>query len=275
MLVRFERAVALVKREPLLTSVALGAGYYDQSHFIREFHRVTGTSPGAFFRGGRLQCRIRPIAVRAPLGKMAAKEATPMATIEPDIFTNVHKGIRKALFEACIALGRAGDDEARCTSAKELLREALHFVEHHGDNEDALLLPLVEKRAPSVFERMTAAHGEIGVALDALIANIATVSTAALYTEMSRFVALYLEHMREEEQELDPIIRTALSAEMLSGFGRDSVARTSPADQKMMLGWMLPAMNRADVEAFLGRLPPAMADALRPMLLERGAAVAA
>lgn len=47
-LVRFERALELVRRAPSLTRAALDAGYYDQSHFIREFRRFAGVAPGRF-----------------------------------------------------------------------------------------------------------------------------------------------------------------------------------------------------------------------------------
>lgn len=47
---RFERAVAIAKDAPSLTDAALGAGYYDQSHFIREFRRFTGSAPGELLR---------------------------------------------------------------------------------------------------------------------------------------------------------------------------------------------------------------------------------
>lgn len=47
---RFERAVALAARSGSLTEVALEAGYYDQSHFIRDFRRYTGASPGSALR---------------------------------------------------------------------------------------------------------------------------------------------------------------------------------------------------------------------------------
>jgi AraC-like DNA-binding protein len=45
---RFEHAAALARTRPSLTSVALEAGYYDQSHFIREFRRFAGMTPGEF-----------------------------------------------------------------------------------------------------------------------------------------------------------------------------------------------------------------------------------
>jgi AraC-like DNA-binding protein len=37
-----------------LTDLALLAGFYDQSHFIREFRRATGMTPGQYRRAGRI-----------------------------------------------------------------------------------------------------------------------------------------------------------------------------------------------------------------------------
>lgn len=50
---RFERAVARARTAPSLTTAALDAGYYDQSHFIRDFRRFTGSSPREHFERSR------------------------------------------------------------------------------------------------------------------------------------------------------------------------------------------------------------------------------
>jgi methylphosphotriester-DNA--protein-cysteine methyltransferase len=50
---RFERAVALATTAPSLTAAALDAGYYDQSHFIRDFRRFAGSSPREHFARSR------------------------------------------------------------------------------------------------------------------------------------------------------------------------------------------------------------------------------
>jgi AraC-like DNA-binding protein len=48
---RFERAVALAPGAPSLAHVAYRAGYADQSHFVREVRRLTGSTPGELLRG--------------------------------------------------------------------------------------------------------------------------------------------------------------------------------------------------------------------------------
>jgi len=56
---RFERAVRLLGRAGAgvgWSDLALGAGYYDQAHFIRDFRQFAGDTPGAFLRA-RLQGR--------------------------------------------------------------------------------------------------------------------------------------------------------------------------------------------------------------------------
>lgn len=185
---------------------------------------------------------------------------------QPDIFINVHKGIRRALFETTIALGRADGDERRAAAVRAQLREVLHFVAHHGDNEDVLLIPLLDQAAPALAERMRTAHTHVDAALHELVAIVESAPIMTLYHRTCEFVALYLEHIREEEQQLDPQIRAVLTPEQLSGFGRGSVERTAPADQRMMLGWIIPALTPADAQANLAKLPSPLADQLRPLV---------
>jgi AraC-like DNA-binding protein len=49
---RFERAVVLAKTAPSLTAAAHDAGYFDQSHFVRDFRRFTGHSPRSILMSG-------------------------------------------------------------------------------------------------------------------------------------------------------------------------------------------------------------------------------
>jgi hypothetical protein len=185
---------------------------------------------------------------------------------DPDIFTNVHKGIRTALFDACAALGRAGRDPALGASARARLREALRFVAHHGENEDALLLPLLEQTAPEVFGRIERAHVAVNGALEILQRSIDASPPDELYHRTCAFTALYLEHMCEEECDLEPLIRAAVSTEQLAGIASGSVARTAAADQRMMLSFMVRAMPRGDAAALCARLPTALRQELLPLI---------
>src|SRR5262249_52223407 len=55
-LVRFRRAMALLRSGVSLTQLGFEAGYSDQSHFIRECRRVTGEPPGRFLDSARDCC---------------------------------------------------------------------------------------------------------------------------------------------------------------------------------------------------------------------------
>lgn len=175
-------------------------------------------------------------------------------TQRPDLFTNVHKGIRRALFETCIALGKLSD-EVVPDPLRAQLREVLHFVRHHGDNEDLLLLPMLAEAAPAVYQRIREAHARIEVTLHALEASLAHAGAAELYHRTCELTAHYLEHLREEELELEPQIRALLSPEQLQEFGKGSVARTPPDEARAMLAWMLPAMPSREAGELFARLP--------------------
>lgn len=175
----------------------------------------------------------------------------------PDLFTNVHKGIRQALFDACLALGR-GDPTGRA-----LLADALRFAAHHAENEDLILLPTIEARAVAVHARMKDAHDHLEPALAALAERVDDASLDDLYAEACAVTARYLEHLHEEETELEPELRAVLSDEEILAFGRGSVARTAADDQRMMLRFMFRAMPRSEVDRFAAKLPAALAAELR------------
>jgi hypothetical protein len=183
------------------------------------------------------------------------RKEEPMAI---DLFHNVHKGIRRALFDAAFALGR-GDDDAR-----ERLRNALHFTAHHGENEDVLLVPLLAARLPSVAARMSRGHEAIDGMLHRLRRDMeGDTSLAELYARTCTFTSRYLEHIAEEEELIDPAIRAAYRDEELAFIGRESMARTSPDDARMMLALMLPSLTKEDTGGYLAKLPPALATELR------------
>lgn len=181
----------------------------------------------------------------------------------PDLFTNVHKGLRKALFELVLALGRAEASPAASGAERALAREVVHFLRIHGENEDVLILPLLETRKPEVFRRLESAHVEVAAAIDRFAKLIDDASSPALYHAACHLAALYLEHMNLEELELEKHMRDALSLEEAAAVGPQSVARTPEAPRRRMIALILDAVPPAEAEALLAKLPPPVATAWR------------
>lgn len=182
-------------------------------------------------------------------------------TDRPDVFTHVHQGIRRALFDASTALARAEGDPSAQRDALGLVEDALLFVTRHGENEDALLLPLLDARAPEISARMRSAHQRIEGEL-ATIRELHARRASDLYLRLSLFIAHYLEHMAEEELELEAHIRAVVSdAELMAG-GKQAVARVDPAERMRMLRLMIPALPIAAARSMFERMPPDVAQKL-------------
>jgi hypothetical protein len=192
------------------------------------------------------------------------RQALGMTNLDsPDLFTNVHKGLRHALFSACEALGSAAGEPKLEAFARSQLAEVLRFVAHHGDNEDTLLLPLLTERAPGISAQLKRAHAELDEAAMELRSER---PCEELYRAACAFTARYLQHLDDEERLFEPQIRALLGPEEISEFGRRAVERTPPPEQRTMLGWMLPAMAPRDAQALLSRLPAPLAAELRAVL---------
>jgi hypothetical protein len=176
-------------------------------------------------------------------------------TDRPDVFTNVHKGIRFALFGACTALGRAAGDAQAEREAREQLDRALRFVAQHGDNEDFSFLPLLDERAPRLAERIRGEHERIEEELAALRLALGQAELHGLYLSATRFLAHYLEHMAGEELELEAQIRAVIRDDELREAGKAAVSRTDPSARTMMIELMLAALPPVEAEALRARLP--------------------
>jgi hypothetical protein len=171
-------------------------------------------------------------------------------TDKPDIFANVHRGIRKALFDLCLLAGRTEPDEPEWPALLAQAEGVLHFVAHHGENEDVLLLPALRERVPEIAGRIAEEHRGVEQALGRLRQALAT-DARELFFACCSFTSLYLDHMRFEELECLPVIHAHFSIEELLSFGARSVARTRPEDQSAMLGYMFAAMSKRATAAFL------------------------
>ena len=72
-----------------------------------------------------------------------------------DLFTPIHKALRRNLFETAIALGRTDFTSPQETAAAEkLVAECLGFLREHADHEDRHVLPEIARLAPELAASM-------------------------------------------------------------------------------------------------------------------------
>lgn len=206
-----------------------------------------------------------------------------------DVFMEVHKGIRNALFHLSLTAGSAdatdpGDIERLCADARDTFR----FLEHHARNEDNFLVPEMRAKGLPEAERMAEGHEELECRLRALAEAASALprdlsGLHGFYLDLNRFISAYLRHMDEEETRILPLLHLSLTDGELEEFPRRSVAATGPGDQSMMLAYMLPAMNRAELSGFFARVRGKapretilhLEGIARRVLGERGAAILA
>ncbi len=187
-------------------------------------------------------------------------ETDPRTAQRPDVFTHVHKGLRKALFELA---AQTGATHALRPSEVENLRqkagEVFHFLSHHAQNEDRFLLPEMEALGLTETATIRAEHGRLEGRIESLQKALASLSGAQadldhFYLDLSRFISEYLTHLDDEESRLLPRLLASMDDAQLSLFAQRSVASTAPHDQIMMLGYMFKAMHAGEIDAFFQKL---------------------
>ena len=187
-----------------------------------------------------------------------------------DLYREIHKGIRYALFHTTMHAGRldAGDADdvenllCRCTDLVELL----HLHHHH---EDGFVQPLLDAHAPALAAAVGSQHDAIESGLTELrrlgqqltIVSHSGRDTVAhrLYLHLSRFTGEYLDHQLLEELQVMPALCAAVPTselESLHAALRQSVAPPVMAD---VMAVMLPAMNVGERADMLGGMSMAPA----------------
>jgi Hemerythrin HHE cation binding domain len=184
----------------------------------------------------------------------------------PDIFANVHKGLRKALFDLAALAGATDTQDAEgLARLTDKARDVFRFAEHHAFNEDRFLIPRMESKGMPEAQVMQNDHQGLESLLHALGKAAASLAQnpgilRGFYLDLNRFIAQYLLHLDEEETHVLPSVHAHFTDAELGEFGREAVASTAPQDQAMMLAFMFPAMTQIEVNGFFenlrGKAPP-------------------
>jgi hypothetical protein len=196
-----------------------------------------------------------------------------------DLYTTIHKGQRKALFEISIEAGKA--DYANPESLDKLQEALASFMEEmrlHALLEEKLIHPLLAERVPRGQIKLEEDHRLMHKKLDAILQHLDSLKkkpidfekrgaiALELYRTWNRFIAFYLNHIDMEEEKIQPLLWELCTDVELSSVFKKFLAEQKPSELMMNIKMMIPALNVTELVYFVeqGRAnaPPEMVQAV-------------
>ncbi|MGA9277647.1 hemerythrin domain-containing protein [Ilumatobacter sp.] len=174
--------------------------------------------------------------------------SSPVAAPPADLYREVHKGLRRAMFEIVECAGALDATDADAVnSLRQLFADLdMMLVTHHGHEDGPLLAGLIAEHAGDLTESIEAAHAATEHQLRDLRTMVAALdarSATDVYDRLVAFTADYLTHMNVEERQVMPRLQAAATDDELMEI--EMAIRTSvpPTDMCVFLRPMLLAMN--------------------------------
>lgn len=187
-----------------------------------------------------------------------APAVAPAVRYEP--FTPIHKAVRRTLFETAMLLGRTDfASPAETASAERAVAACFGLLREHAEHEDRHVVPVVAGFDPALGQALTIDHPRLersAIAVDSLWPRLVHAdgpSRVKLGGELRRrfhsFVAMQLEHMNREENEVTEVLWANLSDADLMAISGRIVASIPPARMAEWVDLMLPVLSRPEREA--------------------------
>lgn len=179
-----------------------------------------------------------------------------MSTARVDLFTTIHKGLRRLLLTAVADLGRTNLGTPEGTeSARRELRRLTGFLDEHSHHEDMNVLPLVAAQAPALAQSLARDHAELSV-LQRELTRLAVRldDAAALSSTLHRLVAGHLQHMDREEREANAVLWQRYSDPELAAARAKITQSIAPDRYIEWLQLVVPALSAPEREQMLGAL---------------------
>jgi hypothetical protein len=173
-------------------------------------------------------------------------------TPRDDLFTNIHKALRVALFELTAQAGRTDWGDPSDVEALESTWRPIHaLLDAHTSHEDRYILRILDQHDPSVTAAAGEQHRDLDDLLDHLAARFDAVLAAPdpadgleLYRDLARFVAAYLPHLHVEETQIMPAIWASCDDEEIAAVRTAFMADTAPDVMETSMRYLLAALDR-------------------------------
>ena len=173
-----------------------------------------------------------------------------------DLYKEVHKGVRKALFDLAML---AGSTEFNHPESLQRLKDQVNLtynlLETHAHSEDTYVEPLLRQCDSEVADKLTTTHSklendisQLKRQLDDFASGQADITSQGqlFYLALTRFIGEYLQHIADEEQILMPLLWKKFDDPTLMEVTTTIRANIPPPVMKNFLSFMIPAMNHQE-----------------------------
>ncbi len=175
----------------------------------------------------------------------------------PDIYRNIHRGLRLCMNQALERIGRMDpSDDLDVAATIGATREMLELFELHLEDENAFIHPALSSCRPGSADRTASDHVGHLQAIAGLRDRVTALEVARrpqrgaaadqLYRGMALFVAENLEHMHFEETHNMAILWSACSDDEIMAIEAAIVASIPPDMMMKFARWMLLGMPHPD-----------------------------
>ena len=136
----------------------------------------------------------------------------PSAPVSLDLYREVHKGVRRALFGLCEAAGALdpADSSARAAFVAQFAEIDNLLTLHHGHEDGEHFGNLIAQVAPQFSAELESSHdktvADLGELRQAVISLGSDGDADELYDQIVAFVVEYLGHMVVEEHQVMPAL---------------------------------------------------------------------
>lgn len=181
-----------------------------------------------------------------------------------DVYGAVHKGIRYALLDLLRRMGTvAPNDTSGVDMVLDDLEGAFYLCAAHSAQEERYVHAEIEATSPGALGRFDAAHAGLGDMLDRLRTATVEVQCAepavrpgsfrSLYLRYSSFVAQALEHMSQEELEVQALLEQLFAPEKIRAIQTSMLGSIGPEELLVFLRVMVPAATPNERAALLAQ----------------------
>ena len=182
-----------------------------------------------------------------------------------DVYTLVHKGQRRRLFELTAVAGQIGpDDHAKRQELAADVTAMLNSLVDHADAEDQYFGPLLAEADSKAAAEIHAGHKDLDAHMATLRGTLAKAvaepshpMNLATYRTLARFTSAYLAHIDLEEA-TQPALWARFDDARLMRTQSELVASHPPASSAFNLRNMIPACSSFERVKFLRGLKGGM-----------------